>query len=256
MMVDVHDFTEMGEALGDAASVLRTNAASAGLDAPVPTCPGWRVRDLVAHTGMVYRWAGAYLTRSGRVVDTEAIAQAHTSPDLLTWFDEGLVMVLNAFATMPADAPLKFFLPDAPPPRDAWLRRMVHETNIHGMDAMSARLGREPRSTELWLRSWLAADGVDEVLAGYAARPADQPVLDENQRVVFTATDVDRAWLLTGIPGAVTTERVSGSRDADIEVTGTAAQLYAAVWNRGSEVTASDQGFLAQWRQRFQINWG
>lgn len=255
-MVDVHEFSEMGEALGDAASVLRTNAASAGLDAPVPTCPGWRVRDLVAHTGMVFRWAGAYLTRSGRVVDIEAIAEAHASPDLLTWFDEGLVKVLNAFATMPADAPLKFFLPDAPPPRDAWLRRMVHETNIHGIDAMSARLGREPRSTELWLRPWLAADGVDEVLTGYAVRPADQPVLDENQRVLFTTTDTDQHWLLTGVPGAVSAERLTTAQDADVVVTGTAAQVYAAVWNRGGEATASDPDFLAQWRQRFRINWG
>jgi hypothetical protein len=32
-------------------------ARSAGPDAPVPTCPGWTVRDLLAHQGMVHRWA-------------------------------------------------------------------------------------------------------------------------------------------------------------------------------------------------------
>ncbi|MGI5037925.1 maleylpyruvate isomerase N-terminal domain-containing protein [Streptomyces sp. JAC128] len=29
----------------------------------MPTCPGWRVRDLIRHTGMVHRWA------TGMVVD-------------------------------------------------------------------------------------------------------------------------------------------------------------------------------------------
>ena len=32
---------------------------AAGADAPVPTCPGWTVRDLLAHQGMVHRWATA-----------------------------------------------------------------------------------------------------------------------------------------------------------------------------------------------------
>lgn len=254
-MVQVHDFSDMGEALGDAASVLRTNSASAGLDAFVPTCPGWRVRDLVAHTGMVYRWTTAYLTRSGRIVDRDVIAEAHAAPDLLTWFDDCLVAILNAFATLPADLEAKFFLPDAPPPRDAWLRRMVHETNIHGIDAMGARLGREPSSDQLWLRPWLSADGVDEVLTGHVTRPAERPVLDENQTVLVSATDVEEHWLLVGIPGAVATTRHDTAPDADVTLHGTATQLYAALWNRGSEVTASDADFLPQWRQRFQVTW-
>ena len=36
-MVEVMDFREMGEALGDACAVLRSNAGTAGLAAPVPT---------------------------------------------------------------------------------------------------------------------------------------------------------------------------------------------------------------------------
>ncbi len=42
-------------------------AAAAGLDALVPTCPGWRVRDLLRHIGFVHRWAAGYVAgqRSG-----------------------------------------------------------------------------------------------------------------------------------------------------------------------------------------------
>ena len=38
-----------------------------GTDAKVPTCPDWQVRDLLRHTGMVHRWATAF------------VAEGHTS---------------------------------------------------------------------------------------------------------------------------------------------------------------------------------
>jgi hypothetical protein len=34
--------------------LLRAAATAAGLDAPVPSCPGWTVADLVRHVGEVY----------------------------------------------------------------------------------------------------------------------------------------------------------------------------------------------------------
>ena len=54
-MVDVLEFGAYGEAIGNAGSVVRSNAASAGLRAGVPTCPGWSVADLVTHVGTVHR---------------------------------------------------------------------------------------------------------------------------------------------------------------------------------------------------------
>src|SRR3954454_815165 len=39
------DLEGLGEALGAASTVLRANAAAAGLDAVVPACPGWTVRE-------------------------------------------------------------------------------------------------------------------------------------------------------------------------------------------------------------------
>lgn len=35
----------------------------ADLEAAVPTCPGWTVRDLVRHQGEVHRWAPVWLRR-------------------------------------------------------------------------------------------------------------------------------------------------------------------------------------------------
>ena len=44
------------------ATALAAAADEAGLEAPVPTCPGWTVNDLVLHMGEVHRWATAVLT--------------------------------------------------------------------------------------------------------------------------------------------------------------------------------------------------
>ncbi|WP_181009911.1 maleylpyruvate isomerase N-terminal domain-containing protein [Ornithinimicrobium sufpigmenti] len=44
-----------------AVEAMARHATEAGLDADVPTCPRWTVRKLVAHQGMVHRWARANL---------------------------------------------------------------------------------------------------------------------------------------------------------------------------------------------------
>ena len=41
--------------------LLAGTAERAGFDAPVPACPGWRVRDLLKHLGYVHRWAAGYV---------------------------------------------------------------------------------------------------------------------------------------------------------------------------------------------------
>ncbi|MDO5533095.1 MAG: maleylpyruvate isomerase family mycothiol-dependent enzyme [Propionibacteriaceae bacterium] len=256
-MVEVRDFREMGEALGDACAVLRNNAVTAGLDAPVPTCPGWTVRDLVAHQGLVHRWAAAYIARTGRPApDPIVLAEADAAPDLLEWFDEGMVTLLNAIAGAPADLEIKFFLPDAPPPRDAWLRRQVHETTIHAADAMAARLGRAPRGEELWVAPGLAADGVDEVLTGFLVKRRPETDLPRSRTIAFTATDVPRSWWVNLTHDGAVTTRVAGEvPDADVTVTGTAGELYLSVWNRGQSASASDPDFWADWAEHVKVTW-
>ena len=256
-MVEVRDFREMGEALGDACAVLRSNAVVAGLDAEVPTCPGWTVRDLVAHQGLVHRWAAAYIARTGRPApDAIVLAEADAAPDLLDWFDEGMVTLLNAVAAAPADLDVKFFLPDAPPPRDAWLRRQVHETSIHAADAMAARLGRPPRGDELWVSPGLAADGVDELLSGFLVKRRPETDLPGPRSVLFTATDAHRAWWVNLTHDGALTTRVDGEApEADVTVSGTARELYLTVWNRGRAATASDPGLWDEWAERVKVTW-
>ncbi|MFI5075466.1 MAG: maleylpyruvate isomerase N-terminal domain-containing protein, partial [Actinomycetales bacterium] len=152
---------EHGEGIGDAWTVLRDNAARAGLWAPVPTCPGWTVRALVAHQGMVHRWAAGCLR--GERADDEACAvverEGLASPDLLAWMDEGAKDLLSTLAFAPADLDVWFFLKDSAGPRQGWARRQCHETTIHAVDAMSAARGSVPPAAETWIHAELAADG-------------------------------------------------------------------------------------------------
>ena len=166
-------FAQHGTGIGDAGSVIRAQAVSAGLDAPVPTCPGWSMRDLVTHVGLAHRWALANLAGKGPSewpTEDSVTAEAAAAPDLLDWFDEGLVTALQTLAASPEDLQAFFFLKDAPPPRHAWARRQCHEMTIHGVDAMAARLGRLPTPAETWIGAELAADGVDELLMGFVPR--------------------------------------------------------------------------------------
>ena len=163
---------EHGEGIGDAWTVLRDNAARAGLGAPVPTCPGWTVRALVAHQGMVHRWAAGCLR--GERADDDACADVEreglASPDLLAWLDEGAKDLLSTLAFAPADLDVWFFLKDSPGPRQGWARRQCHETTIHAVDAMAAARGAVPPAAETWIHAELAADGVDELLMGFVPR--------------------------------------------------------------------------------------
>ena len=66
-----------------AAARFAAHARDAGLDAPVPTCPGWAVLDLVAREALVHRWATAVVSgQDPRTVDEAALeAQGRDDPD-------------------------------------------------------------------------------------------------------------------------------------------------------------------------------
>jgi uncharacterized protein (TIGR03083 family) len=236
----VPSLDELGEALGAAATVLRANAAAAGLDAMVPTCPGWTVRDLVAHQGMVHRWATSHL-RGAPDGDPDAIERAAlASSDLLGWFDEGATALLQSVVDAPDDLEALVFLRDAPPPRHFWARRQCHETTIHAVDALSARLGRPPRAEETWIRAAIALDGIDELLTGFVPRPR-QGVRHEPLRVLVAPMSTTRAWLLDVAPDrAPVATRLELDTGSDVPahdavLSGGPVEVLLRLWSRGGE---------------------
>lgn len=252
-------FDEHIAALLAGGKVLRDAAAQAGLDTPVPTCPRWDVRALVTHQGMVHRWAAANL-RGDRDHDTGATtAQAASEPDLLAWFTTGLDALVDTLHATPEQAEAMVFLKDAPPPRRFWARRQAHETTIHAADAVAAALGRTPRAADLPIPAEVAADGIDELLHGFITRGKGKLRSPEPFTISVATSDTGHAWTMRIAEASLTT--VTGAADiageaADASFTGTAAQLYLALWNRGDEMTVRGRADVLQlWRSRVRIRW-
>jgi uncharacterized protein (TIGR03083 family) len=249
---------DLGEGLGAASTVLRGNAGSAGLDAPVPTCPGWTVLDLVAHQGMVHRWATSHV-RGAPTPDPERFeSEGRAAADLLEWFDEGATGLLQALADAPDDLDALTFLHDAPAPRVFWTRRQCHETTIHAVDAMAARLGRAPRPDETWLRPRLASDGIDELLTGFVPRRKQGVQPGRPARVLVRPDDTSIAWLLDLDPGRpATTTRLRDvealEARADLAWTGGAVDLYLRLWCRTDAEPADP--LERWWRDTVSVTW-
>lgn len=245
-------FDELGEGIGNAWAVLRDNANRAGFDAVVPTCPDWTVRHLIAHQGMVHRWATSVIR--GFDLDTDAVEregmQVH---DLLSWLDDGARNLLQALADAPDDLDVPFFLREAPPPKVAWARRQCHETTMHAVDARGAVLGRKPFASDTWIGPRLAVDGIDELLTGFVPRRSSRLRSASPLTVLVEATDTSDAWTLVVSDEPVVATR-SRASSPDTVLRGTAVQLYLGLWNRSDEIPGED-GFLEEWRRSVTVTW-
>ncbi|MEU6992196.1 maleylpyruvate isomerase family mycothiol-dependent enzyme [Streptomyces sp. NPDC046465] len=231
--------------------LLAAAAAAAGADAKVPTCPDWQVRDLLKHTGMVHRWAAAFITErrtsyrlGGELPDLDGDA-------LVEWFREGHATLVATLTSAPPDVECWAFLP-APSPLAFWARRQANETTVHRMDAESARGGTpSPVGVEF------AVDGIEELLLGFHARKQSRVHSEEPRVLRVRATDAPGGtWTVRLSDGPPVTER-GATAPADCEVSGQAARLYLALWNRLPlpQVTG-DRSVAALWRERSSIVMG
>ena len=223
------------EGLRAAMIALVRYADRAGLAAEVPTCPGWTVRDLVAHQGMVHRWAAALL-RHEEVEEPEAWEREGAKElDPLEWLRDGAVELAQVLHEAADDVVAPVFLHDAPAPRAFWARRQCHETTVHALDAQSAALGRLPSPAEAdWVAEDLALDGIDELLAGFLTRRKSRLRTEEESVLVVAPDQAEDWWELTLSPEPAVTVRGSGPApdDADWVLTGSVRELYLRLWNR------------------------
>jgi uncharacterized protein (TIGR03083 family) len=244
------------EVIAESGAELAARAGVAGLDAAVPTCPDWTVADLVAHQGMVHRWAAATLRLDETPVPDEAeILRTVPAEQLLGWFMDGVRALLQTLRSVDSEVPAPVFLKDAPPPRHFWARRQAHETTMHAVDALGAALGRVPTASEAGIDPDVAVDGVDELLTGFFPRGRSKLGGEmEPLPVAVVPTDSDRRWSFSVVEGRLTTERLQRA-DAGTVLSGSAAQLYLGLWNRGAEITESGQPLLDRWRDVQHVTW-
>ncbi|MDQ0797917.1 maleylpyruvate isomerase family mycothiol-dependent enzyme [Streptomyces sp. B1I3] len=220
--------TEHVTALSTEGRALVAAARAAGPDAPVPTCPGWRVRDLLRHTGTVHRWATAFVAEGHRTHRPAGGEPDLDGDELVGWFAEGHGLLVDALRTAPPGLECWAFLP-APSPLAFWARRQAHETRIHRVDAETARGG--PLTP---VDAPHAVDGIDELLAGFHARPKSRVRTARPRTLRVRAVDADAAWTvrLSADPPRTVRDEAVPEAPADCEVSGTAEELYLVLWNR------------------------
>jgi uncharacterized protein (TIGR03083 family) len=211
------------ELIAERSTVLRSAIAGA-LDAPVPGCPEWTGRDLVAHVGEVQRsWAAVVAAGpADKPPAEEEIAEVEPSGDLLDWSERGTEMLLAA-------------LREAGPDRGAWTwwgepactgaiaRHQVQEAAVHAWDAEETvgRAGALPAE--------IAIDGVDEFLSVELAISGGWP--HDPGSVGLAAEDApDLGWwvVLTAEGGRL--ER--GEAGGDAVIRGEASDLVLGLYRR------------------------
>lgn len=255
-MPAIVDLERHRKVVAESGARLREAAMEAGLGAGVPTCPRWRARDLVSHQGMVHRWAAAHLRGEADHDPRSSTREAAAATDLFAWYSSGLEALLAAIEAAPDDLRAMVFLRDAPPPRWFWARRQAHETTIHSVDALAARLGRMPRAEEVVLDPLVAADGIDELVCGFLPRGKGKLRFDSPTTIRVVADDTGHAWTMR-VDDESNSVTVGEEGDADAVLSGSAAQVYLGLWNRGDEITAEGRdGVLARWRKQARIRWG
>lgn len=213
--------------------------------APVPSCPGWLVRDLLQHTGRVHRWARLIVAeaRPRPPRFEEALPEGPPSDErLIDWFREGCERLADALEGASPDLRCWTFR-DEPPARAFWARRQAHETSIHRVDAELAA-GMDPRG----FAPAFAADGIDELLTMFILRPGRNPSAPRVMTLAVEASDAGRGWTVAFGPDEAAGRR--GAEEADCTVSGPASGLYTFLWNRTPTEEIGVEGdpeVLARW---------
>lgn len=231
----------LAQLVSDAAGL---RAAAVDLDAEVPTCPGWAVRDAVEHTAIVYAHK-ATIVEGGLQEPPPSWPPTFSFDDVREFYDEQLERLVEALRTRAPDTSVWTWYP---PEQTVgfWVRRMMHETLIHRADIESA-VGRLPDVPDE-----VAADGIDELVERMLCND-DVEYYEgyspgRGQRVAVAAAGA--SWTVTlGTETASFTRAFSADADATIE--GDGASTLFALWNRlpyTAVSTAGDQSALTALR--------
>jgi uncharacterized protein (TIGR03083 family) len=190
------------------------------LTIPVPSTPGWTLRDLGFHVGGIHRF-WEWVVRTGATTNEGAPTFDRPPDDALSaWFLEGA-------------AELRRTLDDAPLERKVWswsqhddvafvIRRMAQETAMHRWDAENA-VG-DARAIE---PMELAVDGVDEF---FDTQIAEDFLGPGGESIALVATDGPARWLASVADGSVTCVRAESGADAIVRAP--ASDLLLMLWRR------------------------
>lgn len=202
-------------------------AARRGLDAPVDHCPGWTVRSVVEHTGLVHCWVTRMVrTRASERLERRELPTPPSEDEaLVAWFAEGVDALIDVLSSTPPDEPVwNWSL--RPHVAGFWPRRMAHETAVHRWDAERGHGGEQP------IPATLAVDTVEEVFDTVAPRllRGDDAPATLGGTLHLHCTDVEGEWLVSLKDGQLDVRREHAK--GDCAVRGTASDVALFLNNR------------------------
>jgi uncharacterized protein (TIGR03083 family) len=237
-------YAELVDAVRREGAALTAAARAAGVDAPVPSCDGWTVADLLSHVGRIHRWVAGIVGAGGEAPAQHWSQTVAPTNDLVEWFAAGVPLLADALERAGADAPAWSWAPTQS--TSMWSRRMAHETAVHRWDAQAAAGGCEP------IDATLAVDGIDEVFDVLPHRRGAERVVGNGETIHLHATDAPGEWLVTLTPdGPVVTH---AHAKGDVAARAGASDLLLFVWGRvgvdapGFDVFG-DAELLSRWQQ-------
>jgi uncharacterized protein (TIGR03083 family) len=157
------NYSEMLALIDERSTVLRAAVAAApDLEAHVPGCPEWTLRDLVAHVGAVHRFWALIVRRGPADGPPPRDERGDMEPqgDLLEWSAESTRLLLAALSEATPESPCWTWWPDAEAPQNAGAvaRHQIQEAAVHAWDAQDTIGKAEP------IPASVAVDGVAEFL--------------------------------------------------------------------------------------------
>ncbi len=243
------DTTMWLDAVAENSRQMAAAVRAAGFDAPVPTCPEWKVSDLVAHMGGVHRFvSGIIESRAQKFPGFPKFTVDESDP--AAWMEEGSDRLLGLLRSVGEDD-LVWNWAGAPGPATFWHRRMAHEFVIHRADAESAAgIASSVEPPEL------AADGIEEYMQMLSFLPRRRADIFDglDASYHFHATDTPGEWTPTFAGGQLEVGREHGK--GDVAVRGPAGALELFIYNRagtdGLEVHG-DAVLTETWRERIRL---
>jgi uncharacterized protein (TIGR03083 family) len=194
------------------------------------------MRELVEHLGFVYRWAATVVAEARPARPGADEVSALQDPDpaddrgVVDRLEEAHAALVATLGGASPDLGCWTIWPVAAPAREFWIRRQVHETLVHRVDAMAAAalpgVGGEQLSPAL------AADGVDEMVCGFAGRYSHRLRSEVTRTMSLRATDTGQTWWVRLGPDEPAFGRGRPHATADTEVHGRGGELLMLLWNR------------------------
>lgn len=188
--------------------------------APVTSCPGWTVTDLLGHVGVVQRFHGGHLDRGTTEPPT---APRPTPPDegLAGWVADGTAALLDALARLGRDAPAWNFAGAQPMTTAFWHRRMALEAAVHRWDV------EEARGVAGTVDPALAVSGIEEVAEVWIPLRRSRAAGDGAPTGAVRLEVTDVGEIRTALVG-----EASAGAGADAVLRGPAQRLLLVLWGR------------------------